>query len=65
MIIQKSGVGKHFTAHPIRGASSTAAVMKGMTISEVLRIADWSSDNVFKNFSTDNRQQSLLSNDYG
>ena len=64
VIIQESGVGKHFTAHSIRGAASTAAVMKGMTISDVLRIADWSSDNVFKNFyfkPTDNRQQSLLS----
>ena len=34
ILIQESGVGKHFTAHSIRGAASTAAALKGMTISE-------------------------------
>ena len=49
-LIQEAGVGQQFSAHSIRGAASTAAVMKGMSISEVLHIADWSSDNVFKTF---------------
>ena len=64
VLIQESGVGSNFSAHAIRGAASTAAVMKGMTISEFLRIADWSSDNVFKTFyfkPTDTRSRSLLS----
>ena len=63
VLIQEAGVGEQFSAHSIRGAASTAAVMKGMSISEVLRIADWSSDNVFKTFyfkPTDTRPQSFL-----
>ena len=63
MLIQEAGVGLEFSAHSIRGAASTAAVMKGLSISEVLRIADWSSDNVFKTFyfkPTDTRPQSFL-----
>ena len=63
LLIQEAGVGEQFSAHSIRGAASTAAVMKGMSISEVLRIADWSSDNVLKTFyfkPTDTRPQSLL-----
>lgn len=62
VLIQEAGVGEQFSALSIRGAASTAAVMKGMSISEVLRIADWSSDNVFKIFyfkPTDTRPQSL------
>ena len=58
-----SNVGEQISAHFIRGAASIAAVMKGMSISEVLCIADWSSDNVFKMFyfkPTDTRPQSLL-----
>ena len=50
VLIQQAGVGQEFSAHSIRGAASTAAVMKGMSISEVLCIADWSSDSVFKAF---------------
>ena len=63
VLIQQAGVGQEFSAHSIRGAASTAAMMKGMSISEVLRIADWSSDNVFKAFyfkPTDTRPQSFL-----
>ena len=63
LLIREAGVGEQFSAHSIRGAASTAAVMKGMSISEVLRIADLSSDNVFKMFyfkPTDTRPQSLL-----
>ena len=50
ILIQEAGVGEQFSSHSIRGAASTAAVMKGMPISEVIHIADWSSDNLFKTF---------------
>ena len=46
-IIQEAGVGAQYGAHSIRSAASTAAYMKGMSISDVLSIADWTSDNVF------------------
>ena len=61
VLIQEAGVGQE---HSIWGAASTAAVMKGISISNVLCIADWSSDNVFKTFyfkRTDTRPQSFLS----
>ena len=63
LLIREANVGEQISAYSIRGAASIAAVMKGMSISEVLCIADWSSDNVFKMFyfkPTDTRPQSLL-----
>ena len=63
VLIQEAGVGEQFSAHSIWGAASTAAVMKGMSISEALCIADWSSDNVFKTLyfkPTDTRPQFFL-----
>ena len=44
------GVGHQFGAHSIRGAVSTAACMGGMSVEDIIRIADWSSDSVFKAF---------------
>ena len=60
--IQEAGVGEQFSAHSIRGAVSTAAHMRGMSMSDVLNVADWTSD-VFKTFIglyTEHGQKSLL-----
>ena len=48
--IHEAGIGELFSAHSVRGAAATAAHMKGMVVSDILSIADWSSDNVFKAF---------------
>ena len=47
-IIHEAGIGELFSAHSITGAAATAAHMKEMAVSDILKIADWSSDNVFK-----------------
>ena len=49
-IIHEAGNGELFSAHSVRGAAATAAHMKGMAVSDILKIADWSLDNVFKAF---------------
>lgn len=62
-IIHEAGIGELFSAHSVRGAAATAAHMKGMAVSDILKIADWSSDNVFKAFyyrPTEERPRSLL-----
>lgn len=41
---------KTFKAHSVRGASSSAALRKGVHISDILRTADWSKDSTFKRF---------------
>lgn len=39
-----------FTAHSTRGASSLAAADSGITASDILKAADWSSEFVFRKF---------------
>ena len=39
-----------FKAHSVRGASSTAALEKGVLIDDILRTADWSTDSTFRRF---------------
>ena len=39
-----------FTAHLVRGASSSAAAMAGVTTNDILKAADWSTDSVFRRF---------------
>ena len=39
-----------FGAHSIRGAASSTAHNMGVTISDILNAADWSSDSVFQKF---------------
>ena len=38
-----------FTAHSVRRASASAAVGKGLHVSGVLKMADWSRESTFKN----------------
>ena len=37
---------KMFTDHSVRGASSSAAAMEGVTTNDILKAADWSMDSV-------------------
>ena len=39
-----------FKAHSTRGAASTAVATQGVTMEEVLKMADWSSNSTFKRF---------------
>ena len=62
-IIHEAGIGELFSAHSVRRAAATAAHMKGMAVSDILKIANWSSDNVFKAFyyrPTEGSPRSLL-----
>ena len=49
-LIHQAGVGDEFKAHSVRGAAATAANMQGMSVSDILSVADWSSDSTFKRF---------------
>ena len=39
---------KDFKAHSTRGAAVSAAYSQGMSVADIVKIADWSSDNMFK-----------------
>ena len=39
-----------FSAHSVRGASPSAAANLGITTSDILKAADWSSESVFQRF---------------
>ena len=39
-----------FSAHSVRGASATAAMDEGVTLTDILHVADWSSDTTFWRF---------------
>ena len=39
-----------FKAHSARGASATAAADRGVSISEILQLGDWSQKNTFQKF---------------
>ena len=49
-VIQEAGVGTQYGAHSTRSAAATAAHMKGMSMRDIMDIADWSSDSTFKTF---------------
>ena len=49
--LQEAGVDTNvFKAYPDRGASTTAAYNKGVTLQETLQTADWSKDSSFRRF---------------
>jgi len=51
IFLVKSGIDSNiFTAHFIRGAASSTAARAGLSVSDILRVADWSSDNTFQRF---------------
>lgn len=39
-----------FSAHSVRGASTSAALAKGVHLADILSMADWSRDSTFKTF---------------
>ena len=50
-VLRMSGIDiSIFTAHSTRGASSSAAADSGITISDILKAADWSTESVFRKF---------------
>jgi len=57
-----------FSAHSVRGESSSAALSKGVHIADILMMADWSRDSTFKRFyyrptAVEGYAQRLLSQD--
>ena len=39
-----------FKAHSVRGASTTAALAKGVSLQDILHTADWSAESTFQRF---------------
>ena len=58
-LLEASGIDVSiFSAHSVRGASSSAAASTGISTAEILKAANWSSESVFQRFyyrSTDNQ----------
>ena len=44
------GLNLPFTAHSTSGASSSAAADSGITVGDILKAADWSTESVFRKF---------------
>lgn len=50
-LLAKAGIDTGvFKAHSVRGASTTAAECKGVTLTDILSTADWSTDTTFRRF---------------
>ena len=50
-LLKASGVNSHiFKAHSVRGAATTAAANSNVPLSEILKMADWSSASTFQKF---------------
>ena len=39
-----------FSGHSVRGASTSAAAGSGVTMTDIMQAADWSSESVFRRF---------------
>lgn len=51
MTLDLSGIDtKTFSAHSTRGASTSAALAKGVSMAEILQTADWSGESTFRTF---------------
>ena len=49
--LQKAGIDtSKFKAHSTRAAAATKAAMSGLTVDEIMKAADWSSEGVFQKF---------------
>ena len=50
-LLEEAGVDTNvFKAHSVHGASATAALNKGVSLSDILSTADWSKDSTFRRF---------------
>lgn len=47
-VLAEAGIERQFKAHSVRGAAVSAAFMKGMSVSDIMKMANWSSDHMFK-----------------
>ena len=63
--ISASGISTEFTAHSVRGASSTAAAMNGLSIREVMEHAGWSSKDTFCKHYFRPSEQAILAAEFG
>ena len=59
--LQEAGIDTRvFKAHSVQGAASSKAAWSGMTVSDILQAADWSSESSFQKFyhrSTDDKNK--------
>ena len=50
-IISRAGIDKSiFKAHSVRGASASATYERGASLQDILDLADWSTDSMFRRF---------------
>ena len=50
-LLKEAGVNTDvFKAHSVRGASTSAALKKGVHLNDILNTADWSKESTFKRF---------------
>ena len=50
-LLEEAGVDTNvFKAHSVRGASATAALSKGVSLSDILSTTDWSKESTFRRF---------------
>ena len=50
-LLVKSGIDSNiFKAHSTRGAASSTAARAGLSVSDIIRMADWSIDDIFRRF---------------
>ena len=50
-VLARAGIDTNiFKAHLVRGASATAAHNKGVSLEDILHLADWSTDSMFRRF---------------
>ena len=50
-ILSRAGIDTNiFKAHSVRGASASSARNKGISLEDILRLADWSTDSTFRRF---------------
>ena len=58
-LIQEAGVTGCYTAHSVGGAAASTAFLKGMSVPDIIKVADWSSDSTFKAFYYQSRNLSF------
>ena len=49
-LLTDAGVDKSFKAHSVRGASTSAAMARGVSLTDILNTADWSKESTFRRF---------------
>ena len=49
-LLVEAGVDQSFKAHSVRGASTSAAMARGVSLADILSTADWSKESTFRRF---------------